>query len=260
MKKGFTLIELLVVIAIIAILAAILFPVFAQAREKARSSACLSNTKQIGTALQLYSDDYDETLPLVFVKFDQNGCEKGTPGYSYIFDNCGIGKGNFMTTWMDGIFPYVKNLGIFVCPSLKVKMNAGKCPKEPVASYSVNVNVFNNDGWNTTLPLLKNGTIVDTVSLSQIKSTSNFIFCLDGRVTTGNYNYNYPIIGAGQIKYYRTDTKLGSNVLRHNDGANFTFSDGHAKYFKYIKGNPAFTESNGWGDQADAKTYWRPEG
>ena len=62
-KKGFTLIELLVVIAIIAILAAILFPVFAQAREKARQTSCLSNCKQLGTALQLYVDDYEETFP-----------------------------------------------------------------------------------------------------------------------------------------------------------------------------------------------------
>ena len=61
--RGFTLIELLVVIAIIAILAAILFPVFAQAREKARGAACLSNVKQLGLALQMYAQDYDETLP-----------------------------------------------------------------------------------------------------------------------------------------------------------------------------------------------------
>ena len=64
MKKAFTLIELLVVIAIIAILAAILFPVFAQAREKARQTSCLSNLKQIGLGLMMYTQDYDETYPM----------------------------------------------------------------------------------------------------------------------------------------------------------------------------------------------------
>src|SRR5207244_1927725 len=77
-KPAFTLIELLVVIAVIAILAAILFPVFAQARERARMSACLSNMRQIGTSLMLYAQDYDETLP--YLNFHGSGvCQKGPP-------------------------------------------------------------------------------------------------------------------------------------------------------------------------------------
>jgi len=93
MRKGFTLIELLVVIAIIAILASILFPVFARAREKARQTACLSNMKQIGLSLQMYAQDYDETYP------------------RYQF---GAGPDYF---WRDGILPYVKNSQLFTCPS-----------------------------------------------------------------------------------------------------------------------------------------------
>ena len=90
MKKHFTLIELLVVIAIIAILAAILFPVFAQAREKARQASCLSNMKQIATAIQLYTDDNHETLPMV-----RNG----------------------YCMWQQSLMFYIKNGAIFYCPS-----------------------------------------------------------------------------------------------------------------------------------------------
>jgi prepilin-type N-terminal cleavage/methylation domain-containing protein len=92
-RSGFTLIELLVVIAIIAILAAILFPVFAQAREKARQSSCLSNVKQIATSYFMYAQDYDG-------QYTQNRYDGPKP-----------------YTWKSAIFPYVKNIGVFRCPS-----------------------------------------------------------------------------------------------------------------------------------------------
>src|SRR5262245_25024705 len=115
-RPGFTLIELLVVIAIIAILAAILFPVFAQAREKARAISCLSNTKQMGLALMQYCQDYDETNVM-------NGYAGGGP------------------QWPDLLQPYIKNDGILVCPS----SNKGNY------NPSWNSRGADWDGWTTNL-------------------------------------------------------------------------------------------------------------
>jgi prepilin-type N-terminal cleavage/methylation domain-containing protein len=95
---GFTLIELLVVIAIIAILAAILFPVFAQAREKGRQTACLSNCKQLGLALMMYTSDYDDTLP---------PCKIGnTPPYRHGCAGTGEGYPLWPAFWQDVVQPY----------------------------------------------------------------------------------------------------------------------------------------------------------
>src|ERR1043166_4890534 len=97
MRKGFTLIELLVVIAIIAILAAILFPVFAQAREQARSTACLSNTKQIGLAVHMYAQDYDEAFPM--------GTYPGPRNWEVNPDVLGNGGWNDCFGWWAGFNP-----------------------------------------------------------------------------------------------------------------------------------------------------------
>jgi prepilin-type N-terminal cleavage/methylation domain-containing protein/prepilin-type processing-associated H-X9-DG protein len=97
-RSGFTLIELLVVIAIIAILAAILFPVFAKAREKARQSSCLSNEKQLALAIMQYVQDYDETMPMY-----------ADGGYKY--------------NWDTAVLPYVKNSQVFNCPSAAASNN-----------------------------------------------------------------------------------------------------------------------------------------
>ena len=99
-RRGFTLIELLVVIAIIAILAAILFPVFAKAREKARQSSCLANAKQVGLGMLMYAQDYDESLPL-------NTRLAATGGW-----------------WYSRVYPYVKNTQVMQCPSKVPHINA----------------------------------------------------------------------------------------------------------------------------------------
>ena len=106
-RRGFTLIELLVVIAIIAILAAILFPVFAQAREKARQASCISNHKQLSLAMMQYVQDYDETFPARYFPNDIGYACSTTP-VTYLFD-----APNKTTT----LSPYIKNNDIYRCPS-----------------------------------------------------------------------------------------------------------------------------------------------
>src|SRR3954470_19294876 len=99
LKTAFTLIELLVVIAIIAILASILFPVFAQAREKARMAACISNMRQCASAVMMYVQDYDETFP--YIRFHGASTKQGTQTY----------------VWRNAIAPYLKSVDVFACPS-----------------------------------------------------------------------------------------------------------------------------------------------
>jgi prepilin-type N-terminal cleavage/methylation domain-containing protein len=125
-KRGFTLIELLVVIAIIAILAAILFPVFSRAREQARKSACLSNAKQIGLAIQMYSQDWDEKLPSWLTP-----CHGGSPS---------------ALTWWEQIGPYVKNWKVYECPSAgQSEWNSSCWPRQPEAGFK------NNYGYNVSV-------------------------------------------------------------------------------------------------------------
>src|SRR5438046_9525066 len=107
--RGFTLIELLVVIAIIAILAAILSPVFAQARDKARQTTCLSNIKQLSLGVVMYAQDYDETL---LYRAGSTTCNGASGlGNLYICD-----KAHYTLDWWDIVLPYTKNNNIYYCP------------------------------------------------------------------------------------------------------------------------------------------------
>jgi prepilin-type N-terminal cleavage/methylation domain-containing protein len=125
-RAGFTLIELLVVIAIIAILAAILFPVFAQARAQARKTTCISNTKQISLAVLMYVQDYDETLPLLFQKNNSA-------------TDVGFGGAGAPLTWHNTVQPYTKNWQLYICP------DSGLPKSDPAAS----IDPFSNYGMTT---------------------------------------------------------------------------------------------------------------
>jgi len=145
-RTGFTLIELLVVIAIIAILAAILFPVFAQAREKARAISCLSNSKQIGLGLYMYVEDYDELMPSAFAAVAAiNG---GDPGCPIDFES--------------QIQPYVKNEQLYKCPSDSTPRNGDNCFWDGEWGVPANAN-----GNATTGKILRSYGYVGNISTQQ---------------------------------------------------------------------------------------------
>ena len=187
MKRGFTLIELLVVIAIIAILAAILFPVFAKAREKARQSSCLSNLKQINLAWLSYAQDYDERVCSARVT-------PGTsPTASYHYD------------FPIMLMPYIKNNQVFDCPSSSVpKYDGGQYYTR--ASYMQNVRLGNEPAGtaNKFAP----------VSLGAVNSPSTCPVHWDA--------------GRESPEGWWVQSYLG---IRHNEGLNVDFVDGHAKWY-----------------------------
>jgi prepilin-type N-terminal cleavage/methylation domain-containing protein len=181
-RPAFTLIELLVVIAIIAILAAILFPVFAQAREKARQTACISNLKNIGTATMMYIQDYDEIYPL---------------GYMYDGTNWGG------TMWTVGLAPYLQKYGetntnfvngeltggasVLACPSFRPSLNAGGGAIRNGIGYAVNKTQLNTP-WNTGLPAGLQG--FGGVSQASLTAPANLVAFAETAVVGANGDAN----------------------------------------------------------------------
>ena len=190
-KRAFTLIELLVVIAIIAILAAILFPVFAKAREKARQSSCLSNVKQIGLGVMQYIQDYDERFP------------KGS-GYT--------AAATIISTygeWYINCQPYMKNTQIMTCPS-----------------YNNSAHRIYGGGTSSTalgygVDYTRNTFLDHNDPLAKLKEPASVIY-----LTEGTNNYCRLRCRASE------GTNYGWHNLRHNEGSNYLFVDGHTKWFK----------------------------
>lgn len=223
--NGFTLIELLVVIAIIAVLAAILFPVFAQARESARKTSCLSNQKQLGTAVLMYVQDYDEQLPNAI-----NGAAGvNLPGgwvYYTAFPANATPKSFDVT--QGSLFPYVKSAQVFVCPSDAQGRAAGN-------SYAVNSCVFT---MNIPLAVGK--------SLAAFDSAASWALMTEEAIGIGDETGAF-------LRTNSTDDGFllyGLNFLstRHQEGSNFMFVDGHSKWFRLAQAVTAKLMTGGESD------------
>jgi len=231
-RTAFTLIELLVVIAVIAILAALLFPVFAQVREKARATACTSNMKQLALAWAMYAQDNDEALPMTSA----------------------LRAGGGLIYWMEMIEPYVKagvrtdasnvtvieeNRSVFTCPDYLVPApnqdeagNARVGPAvgiTPLASYAPNIYVTTNWsflGQSAPLDMDRVGTLAEIGEASQIVLlTENHDCCTESFGSGGSNNYT----NAGR---------------RHSGGMNYAMVDGHVKWYR--SGFPQYGVTKDW--------------
>ncbi|MBC8101360.1 MAG: DUF1559 domain-containing protein [Cytophagales bacterium] len=242
-KAGFTLIELLVVIAIIAILAAILFPVFAQARSKARQSVCLSNEKQLGIALLAYVQDYDETFPLANYSVTTPDQYSGTinPRYHwYVLVEPYI-KGGYTragatpSSVTAGDTSEGKSISIYFCPEYEKSLTTG-ISNVPSWSYIINSNLAPPQAQSLTTPDIPAYWIgVPPSTLADIQSSAQVVLVAEGagsRVyTPGNDTGPWPEYTSFSAA---KDTSLTYVYARsrHNGGANYLLSDGHAKWFK----------------------------
>jgi len=226
--RAFTLIELLVVIAIIAILAAILMPVFAQAREKARQTVCLSNNKQIGLAVQMYTQDYDENLPY-----------SGVYGPNHPVFQQGYG----WAMWVILLDPYIKNRGVWACPSGADQM-VGPANDRMNVNLGYNEYLFHNyGGWSNLAALSNSPGGAASVSLIA-DSALGGIYQDWGNRDVGNkpVEGEDPMWGMHRIAcangYGAGSGAYATCNRRHSDGAAVVFADGHAAFLtgKKIKG------------------------
>jgi len=222
-KNAFTLIELLVVIAIIAILAAILFPVFAQARESARSASCLSNLKQLALSVRMYITDYDETKPPCWINTQQP----------------------YATTWRGLVQPYVKNRGLFLCPSTKGTAatqvsdqdpwNWGGpqvCPETPgsycddgvhdtKSNYALDYNVY---GAFLSPTLVPNGDVWPffRADATEEEPATTLMLC------ESNNGWSFAWSDTNRMPWQRVVFSAA-----HHKRSNFAFGDGHVKSMRY---------------------------
>ncbi len=226
-RAGFTLIELLVVIAIIAILAAILFPVFARARENARRASCSSNLKQIGLGLLQYSQDYDESLPFFF--YGANGNASNPNGTLY--------------KWMDAAYPYIKSEQVFTCPSDSgtgknyiYYKNLPAASNTNYGSYGVNI-MYRYDPGARTPP---SGRYLVGLNISELADAAGTVWISD--ITSGADRNSFgwscaPAGGSGctstqpatVVNTTANPNQIDYMVARHLETTNVLYTDGHVK-------------------------------
>jgi prepilin-type N-terminal cleavage/methylation domain-containing protein len=214
-SRGFTLIELLVVIAIIAILAAILFPVFAQAREKARATTCLSDNKQIGISMAMYMQDYDNTFP-----------PQRTDGMLT------LAAGGKEGTYYDALLPYQKNYQIWICPSDSKNTNAGyqTGTTPPAMGYHMNGNLITLTGLaEATVAAPSNcllmresgaGVVWKQAWLRPYRGGCDDTFCASG------------LVWVDTLGCIAADKAGGHKAGPHMNGYNFLVADTHAKWMR----------------------------
>jgi prepilin-type N-terminal cleavage/methylation domain-containing protein/prepilin-type processing-associated H-X9-DG protein len=248
--SGFTLIELLVVIAIIAILAAILFPVFAQAREKARGTSCLSNLKQIGTAVTQYVQDYDETYPLAYSRSIGLGWQTVYLTYVPAGWAFGVNAGYWrdLSVWSNSTQPYLKNYGVLTCPSAEEVVLEGTPPvlvggpgQPATVTYT-----FNGEMSSVPENLITNPASVPAMwegsgkaGFKGFSHNTTALYCPDGAspctympvsptnsCTGANGDFSQAITWGDGDR-----VQLGSQWI-HTQGSNFVYADGHAKWVR----------------------------
>jgi prepilin-type N-terminal cleavage/methylation domain-containing protein/prepilin-type processing-associated H-X9-DG protein len=277
-RRGFTLIELLVVIAVIAILAAILFPVFAQAREKARQAACLSNERQIGLALMQYTQDNNETYP--------------SGPFLAPVDGTATGLG-----WAGLCWPYVKSTQVYQCPD-DADVTQTATPQATPVSYSLNSNAAESTQSDFSAPASTvllcevTGSVVQVTDISEgtsgyttipasgFMSSSGIGTLLSAQIKSFSQVNGYSVVRVGgdsSTVQYATgalggrwtpnatpDAKpkwFAGEIGRHQNGSNFVLSDGHAQFLRpeqVSDGNNAIApdcrQNNLGGQPADCST------
>lgn len=225
-RNAFTLIELLVVIAIIAILAAILFPVFAQAKEAAKKTACLSNKKQGAIAIEMYNSDNDGYYAMVGYTQDGNGILGG--------------GGNRVYGVFDAVQPYLKNIDVFVCPSDTKAIHWSDDPQTAdtvLGSISLSWISVSKFVWSGTSPNFRlfedtavyggGHPVVSESSLAEPTLTTTYY---DARyVKAGAINLDAPVDSVYRSPLGPFAPTNFPGTPRHNNTLNIAFADGHAK-------------------------------